>query len=126
MWEIYTRQELWPDVKLSYQIQERVRAGQRMPLPPGGELNETIVRCWSTDSSLRPPFVQVYQAIAQVKEALPPPPRRDKDDYNDFVYPGPAQPRLSQTISSDLSTPSAKVLAIFDTTVRWKKNNLDK
>jgi len=115
-WEFFTRGELWPQVKLSYQIQELVRAGHRMPLPPNGDLNEVIEKCWAGDASLRPTFVQVYQYIESVKESLPPPSKRDKDDYNDFVFPG-ANPAPSSRVSAGAidGTPTARILAFYGT-----------
>jgi len=121
VWEVYTRKELWPNVKLSYQIQERVRSGERMDLPPGGELNETIVKCWATDAQLRPNFVQVYQAVEQVKESLPPPSKRDKEDYNDFVYPLAIQKANNNNNNGDAS-PLTRLMGAFDSksSLNWQ------
>eukprot|EP00004_Rigifila_ramosa_P019107 TRINITY_DN4825_c0_g1_i1.p1 TRINITY_DN4825_c0_g1~~TRINITY_DN4825_c0_g1_i1.p1 ORF type:complete len:900 (+),score=220.70 TRINITY_DN4825_c0_g1_i1:188-2701(+) len=69
MWELWTQEELYPNlpsivagVRIGFQ-------GLRPPIPEGIESNygELMVKCWDTKPSNRPSFVQIIQKLEQIQ-----------------------------------------------------------
>jgi len=63
MWEMCTREIPWKSINFMSHITEKVKKGDRLPLPQNGKLNDLIIKCWDPSPTERPSFSEIHEEL---------------------------------------------------------------
>lgn len=70
LWELYTRTEPWSDLEFSWQIVERVKKGERLPVSSTCPFQGILELGWASTPQRRPSFDQLYDQLRELKSTL--------------------------------------------------------
>jgi serine/threonine protein kinase len=91
LWQLYTGQEGWEDIRHGWQVAEKFANGERFDLPPNGPFNDLIKACWNQDPEKRPTFIQIFQHLTNLGYKSRPP---SLTVYNELPTPNALEQRL--------------------------------
>jgi hypothetical protein len=64
MWQLYTREPVWDELKNSWEIIDKVCSGERPVVPETVPIRELILDCWAADPVDRPSFKRIYEKLS--------------------------------------------------------------
>ncbi|KAJ1456627.1 kinase-like domain-containing protein [Pelagophyceae sp. CCMP2097] len=70
LWEIATREEVYPALSAAQIISRVANEGMRPPLPIGCPWNHVMQQCWAEDPQDRPAFEAIFQQLTEIHRRL--------------------------------------------------------